>query len=124
MKVIDATNFAGSKPKLCALLGLSRMSVSHWGYWVPEKHAITISKMEGCKLKVDKDLYSGKKTIEVNGKIYTPAINIKSTNMLGKSSASGEKLYFIVEGGIIPIARAEGDIYKNFRIYPMYAEVK
>lgn len=124
MKVIDARNFAGSKLKLCEMLNISRMSVSHWGYWVPERHAVTISKMENSTLEVDKELYAGEKKIRMNGKTYTPAINVKSTYMLGRRIASGEKFYFVVEGGIIEVQRAEGDIYKNFRTYPMYTEVK
>lgn len=124
MKVIDARNFAGSKLKLCEMLNISRMSVSHWGYWVPEKHASTISSMKDCTIPFNSDLYAGTTSIERNGKTYKPAIHIRSTAMLGKHIAMGEKLFFDVSGKMTPIAKTEGDAYKNFRTYPMYVEVK
>ncbi|AFM54894.1 transcriptional regulator [Marinomonas phage P12026] len=124
MQTEQAKNFAGNKLQLCKLLGISRMSVSHWGYWVPEKHARTISNMDGCTIPFDSPLYAGTTSIERNGKTYKPAIHIRSTAMLGKHIAMGEKLFFDIGGKMTPITRAEGDIYKNFRTYPMYTEVK
>lgn len=123
MKTNEATNFAGNKLQLCKLLGISRMSVSHWGYWVPEKHARTISAMDDCTIPFDSSLYAGATSIDRGGKTYKPAIHIRSTAMLGKHIAMGEKLFFDIGGKITPIAKAEGDVYKNFRKYAMYREV-
>lgn len=118
-----AKEYAGNKLKLCELLCISRMSVSHWGYWVPEKHARTISAMDSCTIPFDSALYAGATSIERSGKTYKPAIHIRSTAMLGKHIAMGEKLFFDIGGKMTPIAKAEGDVYKNFRNYPMYQEV-
>lgn len=120
MKTNDAVEFAGNKLKLCQLLGISRMSVSHWGYWVPEKHAHTISKMEGSNLTFDAVLYAGNVTLEHKGKIYTPAIEVKSTALLGKAMASGSALFFWIGTKMILVSKMEGDIYNNFRTYPIY----
>lgn len=122
MEKKQAIKYYGSGAKLCEALGLHRMNIVNWGYWLQRKHARELDDITNGELSFDKELYDDKVRISIDGKTFKPAIDISAFAKCQKEVSDSTEYFFVIEDESLIMASlvSNEDLKHYFKSQPLY----